>query len=92
MPDSFDSLKENVRYLEKEVETIKKDLRDESKEMESLIRQVDLVVYKVTAIEESLQNVSTTLSKDTGWRGFFIDFIKAAVQIAALVGAGKFIL
>ena len=88
MPDTPEVITEKVRVTEREIRDLKKDVRETSGEVDS---QMKLVLYKLDAIEKSIGSISTMVSKDTGWRGFFIDFLKAGAQIAALVGAGKFI-
>jgi septal ring factor EnvC (AmiA/AmiB activator) len=91
MPDTLAVLTEKMRVIEREVRDLKKDFKEADGDVDELASQMKLVVYKLEAIEKTVASINTTLSKDTGWRGFFIDFIKAAAQIAALVGAGKFI-
>ncbi|MCU6603841.1 hypothetical protein OCO53_25710 [Peribacillus frigoritolerans] len=91
MPDTLAVLTEKMRVIEREVRDLKKDFKQSDGDVDELSSQMKLVVYKLEAIEKTVASINTTLSKDTGWRGFFIDFIKAAAQIAALVGAGKFI-
>ena len=91
MPDTLAVLTEKMRVIEREVRDLKKDFKEADGDVDELSAQMQLVVYKLDAIEKTVASINTTLSKDTGWRGFFIDFIKAAAQIAALVGAGKFI-
>lgn len=74
---------ERIRVMEKEIKEIKSDLqRNEDK-----IDKFPLIIHRLEQIEKTLG----TMSKDAGWRGFFLDFIKAAAQIAVLVGAGKWI-
>ncbi|MEP9408583.1 hypothetical protein ABKP09_19890 [Peribacillus frigoritolerans] len=91
MPDTLAVLTEKMRVIEREVRDLKKDFKEADGDVDELSSQMKLVVYKLEAIEKTVASINTTLSKDTGWRGFFIDFLKAAAQIAALVGAGKFI-
>lgn len=91
MPDNLEVLFEKVRVTERELRDLKKDLRKSDGELDELESKVQLVLYKLDTIEKTITSINTTVSRDTGWRGFFIDFLKAAAQIAALVGAGKFI-
>lgn len=91
MPDELPVLKERFRYLHKEVEELKGDLKESEQENRKNQLTMERMQFQLKSIQTDLKNISTTLSKDTGWRGFFLDFIKAAAQIAALVGAGKFI-
>lgn len=91
MPDTLAILTERMRVVERDIRDLKKDFKESDGDVEELSSQMKLMVYKLDAIEKTVASINTTLSKDSGWRGFFIDFIKAAAQIAALVGAGKFI-
>lgn len=92
MPDdTLAVLTEKMRVVEREIRELKNDFKISDGNVDNLSAQLQLVVYKLSAIEKTVESINTTLSKDSGWRGFFIDFIKAAAQIAALVGAGKFI-
>ncbi|USK77758.1 hypothetical protein [Peribacillus frigoritolerans] len=67
------------------------DFKEADGDVDELSSQMKLMVYKLSTIEKTVESINTTLSRDTGWRGFFVDFIKAAAQITALIGAGKFI-
>lgn len=91
MPDTLAILTERMRVVERDIRDLKKDFKESDGDVDELSSQMKLMVYKLDAIEKTVASINTTLSKDSGWRGFFIDFIKAAAQIAALVGAGKFI-
>lgn len=91
MPDTLAVLTERMRVVERDIRDLKKDVKESDGDVDALSAQMQLVVYKLDAIEKTVASINTTLSKDSGWRGFFIDFVKAAAQIAALVGAGKFI-
>ena len=84
-------LKERIVYYEREVKDLKKEIREQSKELETLNMSKETMLIKLDQIQKQLASIEGTVSKDSGWRGFFLDFIKAAAQIAALVGAGKFI-
>lgn len=70
---------------------MKDDAKEQEKEVVRLNRSEDRIQFRLKRIEDEVITISATLAKDTGWRGFLLDFIKAAAQIAALVGAGKFI-
>lgn len=91
MPDTLAVLTERMRVVERDLRDLKKDFKESDGDVDELSTQMKLMVYKLEAIEKTVASINTTLSKDSGWRGFFIDFLKAAAQIAALVGAGKFI-
>jgi len=84
-------LKERMRRLEADLLEIKGEVRSQGNEIDVLDNDKNIILYRLEQIQRQLDSISATLSKDTGWRGFFIDFLKAAAQIAALVGAGKFI-
>lgn len=84
-------LKEKVIYVEREITDLKRDLRAQSEEVDELITVKETTLLKLNQIQQQLSSIETTVNKDAGWKGFFLDFIKAAAQIAALVGAGKFI-
>lgn len=91
MADTLAVLTEKIRVVEREIRELKMDFKESDGDVDELSAQVKLMVYKLSTIEKTVESINATLSKETGWRGFFIDFIKAAAQIAALVGAGKFI-
>lgn len=90
-PDSIAVLQERVRRLEKDLIEVKKDVKTQTKELDLVTDDKNIILYRLEQIQKQLDSVNVSLSKDSGWRGFFIDFIKAAAQIAALVGAGKWI-
>lgn len=91
MPDTVAVLKERVRRLEIDLSEIKNDVRSNSKELDLISEDKNILLYRLEQIQKQLDSITVSLSKDTGWRGFFIDFLKAVAQIAALVGAGKWI-
>lgn len=74
---------ERIRVMEREISEIKSDLKAQEKDIDNL----PIILHRLEQIEKTLG----TMSKDAGWRGFFLDCIKAAAQIAVLVGAGKWI-
>jgi len=84
-------LKERIRRLEADLLEIKGEVRTQGNEIDVIEKDKNIILYRLEQIQRQLDSISATLSKDTGWRGFFIDFLKAAAQIAALVGAGKWI-
>ena len=84
-------LKERIVYYERDVKELKSVVKEQSKELDQLITSKETMLIKLDQIQRQLASIEGTVSKDSGWRGFFIDFIKAAAQIAALVGAGKWI-
>lgn len=84
-------LKERIVYYEREVKDLKKEVKEQSKELDQLITSKETMLIKLDQIQRQLASIEGTVNKDSGWRGFFLDFIKAAAQIAALVGAGKWI-
>ncbi|MET3689821.1 chromosome segregation ATPase [Priestia megaterium] len=84
-------LKERMRRLEADLLEIKGEVRSQGNEIDVIDNDKNIILYRLEQIQRQLDSISATLSKDTGWRGFFIDFLKAAAQIAALVGAGKFL-
>jgi len=90
-PDSIAVLQERVRRLENDLLEVKKDVKTQTKELDLVTDDKNIILYRLEQIQKQLDSVNVSLSKDSGWRGFFIDFIKAAAQIAALVGAGKWI-
>lgn len=77
--------------MSKEVDSIKEEVKKQGNDMQRRIRTEERIQFQLKQIRTELQSISTTVQKDAGWRGFLLDFIKAAAQIAALVGAGKFI-
>lgn len=89
--DTILVLKERIRRLEADLLEIKGEVRTQGNEIDAIEKDKNIILYRLEQIQRQLDSISASLSKDTGWRGFFIDFIKAAAQIAALVGAGKFI-
>jgi len=89
--DTILVLKERIRRLEADLLEIKGEVRTQGNEIDVIEKDKNIILYRLEQIQRQLDSISASLSKDTGWRGFFIDFIKAAAQIAALVGAGKFI-
>lgn len=84
-------LKEKINYFEREIKDLKKDLREQGQDVDSLITVKETTLLKLEQIQQQLVSIQTTVNKDSGWRGFFLDFVKAACQIAVLVGAGKWI-
>lgn len=84
-------LKEKIIYCEREIKDLKTDLREQGQDLDSLITVKETTLLKLEQIQRQLASIEGTVNKDSGWRGFFLDFIKAAVQIAVLVGAGKWI-
>lgn len=91
MPDTVAVLNERVRRLEIDLAEIKNDVKHNAKELDLIIDDKNIILFRLEQIQKQLDSITVSLSKDTGWRGFFIDFIKAIAQIAALVGAGKWI-
>lgn len=84
-------LKEKVMYFEREMKDLKIDVREQSKELETLATSKETMLIKLDQIQKQLASIEGTVNQDSGWRGFFLDFIKAAAQIAVLVGAGQWI-
>lgn len=84
-------LKEKVIYFERENAELKKEVRELSKDVDSLNTTKETMLIKLDQIQAQLAAIQGTVNKDSGWRGFFLDFVKAAAQIAVLVGAGKWI-
>jgi chromosome segregation ATPase len=84
-------LKEKVFYFERENAELKKEVREMSKDVDILLTSRETMLLKLDQIQKQLADIQGTVNKDSGWRGFFIDFIKAAAQIAVLVGAGKWL-
>lgn len=84
-------LKERIRRLEADLLEIKGEVRSQGNEIDVIEKDKNIILYRLEQIQRQLDSITVSLSKDTGWRGFFIDFLKAAAQIAALVGAGKWI-
>jgi chromosome segregation ATPase len=84
-------LKEKVFHIEREIREIKGSTKENSTDIDRLERTQDTIILKLEQIQKQLGSIETTVSSDSGWRGFFLDFIKAAAQIAVLVGAGKWI-
>jgi len=84
-------LKEKVFHIEQEIRDLKSGTRENSNDIDKLERTQDSILIKLEQIQSQLGTIQKTVSTDTGWRGFFLDFIKAAAQIAVLVGAGKWI-
>ncbi|MFP5116154.1 hypothetical protein ACSU64_27990 [Bacillaceae bacterium C204] len=84
-------LKEKLIYFERENADLKKEVRELWKDVDALVTSRETMLIKLDQIQKQLMDIQGAVNKDSGWRGFFIDFLKAAAQIAALVGAGKFI-
>lgn len=80
-------LQEKVKVLEREVKEIKVEVKDISEDLDDLTT----LKFKIENLQNDISTIKTTVTKDSGWRGFFLDFIKALAQIAVLVGAGKWI-
>ncbi|MGP4063105.1 hypothetical protein [Halobacillus sp. H74] len=91
MPDELPVLKEQFRYMHKEVEEMKDDLKQHDRSLQARVRFEERIQFQLKSIQTELSSLTETIQKDTGWRGFILDFVKAVAQIAALVGAGKFI-
>lgn len=89
--DTIAVLKERLRRLETDLSEVKSEVRSQGQEIDVIEQDKNIILYRLEQIQKQLDSISVTINRDTGWRGFFIDFIKAAAQIAALVGAGKFI-
>jgi len=84
-------LKERLFFVERENADLKKEVRELSKDVDTLVTSKETMLIKLDQIQKQLADIQGAVNKDSGWRWFFIDFLKAAAQIAALVGAGKFI-
>lgn len=91
-------LAEKIANLEREVKGLKQDLRGALEEIDDLGTNKAVMLLKMQGIENGIADtksaigkVEAAVTKDSGWRGFAIDVLKAVAQIAALVGAGKFI-
>lgn len=84
-------LKEKIVFMERQINDIKSDLREQNHDLDNLLTVKETTILKLEQIQRQLASIEGTVNKDSGWRGFFLDFIKAACQIAVLVGAGKFI-
>lgn len=91
MEADFAVLQQKVFYVERELQDLKKELRDQSQELDGLVTAKETTLIKLEQIQKQLASIEGAVKKDAGWRGFFIDFIKAAAQIAVLVGVGKWI-
>ncbi|OAH59382.1 MULTISPECIES: hypothetical protein [Bacillaceae] len=81
----------NIDVLEEKVKRLEEDMDKIKKEVSMLLIKKETMIYKLDQIQKQLDEIQTSVNRDSGWRGFLIDFIKAAAQIAALVAAGKFI-
>lgn len=91
MPEHIAVLAEKIRTIEREIKELRGDVRENSQEIDVLDRTKETTLVKLEIMDKKLTDIQTSISKDSGWRGFFLDFIKAAAQIAVLVGAGKWI-
>lgn len=91
MGDTNAVLSMRIRTLEREIKEIKKDLKDIDNASDDLNLFKETTLLKLIEINRKLESIQTSVSKDEGWRGFILDFIKAAAQIAVMVGAGKWI-
>lgn len=89
--DNVSVLAEKVRNLEEEVRALKADMRVAMEEIDDIQSSQSLILHKLNEIGTAMTDIKVQVSKDSGWRGFFLDFIKAVAQIAVLVGAGKWI-
>lgn len=95
---AIEVLAEKVRVLEEGVKELKADMRLVMNEVDDIDTSKELMLQKIQGIENiigetktAINKIEVAVTKDTGWRGFAIDVLKAVAQIAALVGAGKFI-
>jgi chromosome segregation ATPase len=91
MADSLAVLKEKVRRVEVDLVEMKGDIKVQGEEIEDLAKSKETTLVKLEQIQKQLDSIQTAVSKDSGWRGFLFEFIKAAAQIGALIGAGKWI-
>lgn len=95
---NYDLVSHRVKLTERAIEVLKKDDRDIGKRLDLVEKEQINIRNNQTNIKDSLEEIKAELKeiktnqqKDQGWRVVLIDFIKAAAQIAALIGAGKFI-
>lgn len=88
---SNELLAEKIRVLERSVRELKEEVRKIDDEVGDLDKVNGLVAHRLLEIESAIKEVKDAVAKDTGWRAFFLDFVKAVVQIATLVLAGKWI-
>lgn len=84
-------LSHRIKTLEREIREIKNNLKEIDSASDDLTLFKETTLLKLIEINRKLEDIQSSVSKDGGWRGFFLDLIKAAAQIAVMVGAGKFI-
>lgn len=88
---SNDVLAEKIRTIEREVQSLKNDVRAVEQEIDDIQNGNGLMLQQLNNISITIAEIKATVDKDSGWRGFLIDALKAGAQIAVLVGAGKWI-
>lgn len=88
---SNEVLTEKIRTIEREVQELKNSMRSVEEEIDDIQNGNAVMLHRLDNIISVISEIKATVSKDAGWRGFLIDAIKAAAQIAVLVGAGKWI-
>lgn len=81
----------NLDILEEKIKNLEQSMDEKKKEINALMIEKETTLYKLDMIQKQLDEIEASVKKNLGWNGFFIDFIKVAAQIAALVAAGKFI-
>lgn len=81
-----------LETLNKDILNLEKRLDEKDKEIVSLTIQKETILYKLESIEKQLDSIELSVKKSVGWNNFFVDFLKVATQVAALVAAGKFFL
>lgn len=96
--NNLDVIAEKVRVLEREIQELKQEVRRTMDEVDDIdksnikiVQELKGVTGVISEVKEMVTNLQTTISKENGWRGFFLDVIKALAQIAALILAGRWI-
>ncbi|WP_210607852.1 hypothetical protein [Priestia flexa] len=82
----------NLENLSRDIVKLEKRIDDKDKDVISLMIQKETILYKLDLIQKQLDTIETSVKKGVGWNSFFVDFLKVAAQVAALVAAGKFLL
>lgn len=80
----------NLEELNKNIVKLEKRIDEKDKEIISLTIQKETILYKLELIQKQLDAIEKSVKKGVGWNGFFVDFLKVAAQVGALVAAGKF--
>jgi hypothetical protein len=82
----------NIESLTESIAKLENRMSEKDKEITALTIQKETILYKLEIIQKQLDTIENSVKKGVGWHSFFVDFLKVAAQVAALVAAGKFFL